>query len=180
MPSRSPSRASVFAEGSRAFEQRLMNNARRSDYVEALVALALRDGGWTRKAPWDAWDFDLESGVRLKVKQSTAVQAWGNGETRTAPPFGIAPAKMYWDEKEGRCVPEPGRHADIYVFAWHGAPRETADQGDPTSWEFYAVPECDLHEQKSIALKARQGLTAPRRAEDLAVTLGGIPGRFRG
>ena len=95
MPSRSPSRASVFAEVSRTFEQRLMNNARRSDYVETLVALALRDSGWTRKAPWDAWDFEHESGVRLKVRQSAAVQAWGNGETRTAPRFGIAHAKMY-------------------------------------------------------------------------------------
>jgi hypothetical protein len=46
------------------------------------------------------------------------------------------------------------------VFAWHGALRETADQGDPSSWEFYVVAERDLPEQKSIALAAIRSLTS--------------------
>ena len=68
-------------------------------------------------------------------------------------------------------MPDPGRHADNYVFAWHGAPRETADQGDPRSWEFYVVPERDLPEQQSITLKAVQGLTAPCGIDGLAAAV---------
>ena len=43
-----------------------MNNVHRSDYVEAIVAVALTDYGWTRKDPWDGWDCEHESGVRLE------------------------------------------------------------------------------------------------------------------
>ena len=59
---------------------------------------------------------------------------------------------MYWDEEEGPCVEHRGRLAHIYVFAWHGETGESADQGNPTSWEFYVVPEARLPEQKTIAL----------------------------
>ena len=55
---RSSLRARVLAEVSRAYEQRVMNNVHRSDYVEAIVAVALADYGWTRKAPWEGWDCD--------------------------------------------------------------------------------------------------------------------------
>ena len=60
---------------------------------------------------------------------------------------------------EGRWVPEAGRHASVYVFAWHGGTGTTADQRDPATGEFYVVAERDLPEQKPIALKALQ---APR------------------
>ena len=46
-------RARVLAEVCRAYEQRVMNNVHRSDYVEAIVAVALADYGWTRKDPWE-------------------------------------------------------------------------------------------------------------------------------
>lgn len=154
------SRSSVLAEVSRRYNQPVMNNVHRSEFVEALVALALRDSGWTRKAPWDAWHFENESGVRLKLKHSAAAQSWGSGEIRSAPRFDIAPVKQYWDEEGGRYVDHDGRPAEIYVFAWHGAAREKADQGDPSSWEFYVVAERDLPEQKSIALAAIRSLTS--------------------
>ena len=143
------------------------------------MALALRDSGWTRKAPWEAWHFENEAGVRLNLKHSAAVQSWGNGETQSSPRFGIAPGKAYWDEKEERCVEHAGRLADIYLFAWHGETGETADQGDPTSWEFYVVPERDLPEQKSIALTALPGLTAPCGIERLAAAVDAISKRGR-
>ena len=165
----------VLAEVSRSYEQPVMRNGHRSEYVEAIVALALKDSGWTRKKPWGAWDFEHESGVRLKVKQSAATQSWG-GDGSSSPRFGIAPGRVYWDDKEGRCVSQPGRHADVYVFAWHGGTGETADQRDPTSWEFYVVPERDLPAQKTIALAATRGLTAACDIHRLAVALGSVAG----
>lgn len=166
------SRSSVLAEVGQRYKQPVMNNVHRSEYVEALVALALRDSGWTRKAPWDAWHFENESGVRLKLKHSAAAQSWGSGKIRSAPRFDIAPVNQYWDEEGGRYVDHDGRPAEIYVFAWHGARRETADQGDPSSWEFYVVAERDLPEQKSIALVAIQSLTSACDIGSLAAEVG--------
>lgn len=161
------SRAAVLAEVSRPYEQRVMNNVHRSDYVEAIVGLALKESGWTRKEPWDAWDFENESEVRLEVKQSAAAQSWGSGATQSRPRFDIAPRTGYWDDKEGSWVPHPGRHANIYVFAWHEGARDTADQRDATSWEFYVVSEGELPEQKTIGLTAIRDLTDPSDVEGL-------------
>lgn len=155
------SRVDVLAEVCRQYEQPVMSNAYRAEYVGALVALALRHSGWTRKAPWEAWHFENESGVRLKLKHAAAMQSWGNRETQDPPRFDIAPAKVYWDEKEGRCLEHHGRLGHIYVFAWHGETGESADQRDPATWRFYVVPESDLPEQKTIALKTVQSLTSP-------------------
>lgn len=159
--------AIVLDEVSRPYKQRVMNNVHRSEYVEAIVALPLRASGWTRTAPWDSWDFEHGSGVRLEVKQSAAAQAWKSAGRRSPARFDICPRTGYWDE-DGDWVPKPGRHADLYVFAWHGDDESTADQRDPGRWEFYVVAERDLPEQKSIALKDLQDLTSPCGIDALA------------
>ena len=165
------SRAAVLREVGRRYDRPVMNNVHRAEYVEGLVALALRDSGWMRKEPWEAWHFENESGVRLKLKHSAAVQSWEKGVAQDSPRFDIAPGKGYWDDEAGRWVESPGRHAEVYVFAWHGSSGETTDQRDPTSWEFYVVPERDLPEQKSIGLPAVRDLTSPCRIRDLATTV---------
>ena len=65
-------------------------SVRRSEYVEPIVALALKDSGWTRMTPWDSWDCEHESGSRLEVKQSAVAQGWGT-ERSSPPRFDIAP-----------------------------------------------------------------------------------------
>ena len=59
--------ASVLSEVSRTYDRRVMNNVRRSEYVEAIVALALEDSGWTRMTVsglpiLHTWRFDLAGG----------------------------------------------------------------------------------------------------------------------
>ena len=45
-----------------------------------------------------------------------------------------------------------------------GSPiRETADQGDPTSWEFYVLAERDVPQQESIRRKGGSGPDLPAR-----------------
>lgn len=171
--------ASVLAEVGRRYDRPVMNNVHRVEYVEALVALALRDGGWTRKAPWSTWHFENESGVRLKLKHSAAVQSWGDGVAQDSPRFDIAPGKGYWDDEEGQWVERRGRHADVYVFAWHGGSGEKLDQRDPASWEFYVVAKRDLPEQKSIGLPAIRDLTSRCRIERLAAAVGETSGAVR-
>jgi len=168
--------AIVLEEVSRPYKQRVMNNVHRSEYVEAIVALALKASGWTRMTPWDSWDLEHESGARLEVKQSAAAQAWKSPERQSPARFDIAPRTGYWDDEEECWVPKPGRHADLYVFAWHGADGDTADQRDAGSWEFYVVAERDLPKQKSIALNVLQGLTSPCGIDALAAAVDTVAG----
>ncbi len=162
--------AIVLEEVSRPYKQRVMNNVHRSEYVEAIVTLALRASGWTRTAAWDSWDFEHESGVKLEVKQSAAAQAWGSDGRRSPARFDIAPRTGYWDE-DGHWVPKPGRHAGLYVFAWHGVDENTADQRDSGSWEFYVVAEHNLPERKSIGLTVLQDLASPCGIDTLAAAV---------
>ena len=176
--------AIVLDEVSRPYKQRVMNNVHRSEYVEAIVALALRASGWTRTAPWDSWDFEHESGVRLEVKQSAAVQAWTISGRRSAgrrspARFDIRPRTGYSDE-DGKWVPKPGRHADLYVFAWHGVDENTVDQRNPGSWEFYVVAEYNLPERQSIGLKVLQDLKSPCGIDALAAAVDAVAGRVDG
>lgn len=147
----------VLAEVMSAFNQPVMNNVHRSDYVEAMVALALRKGGWHRTEAWDQWDLENESGCKLEVKHAAAAQRWPSGRSPVYPRFDIAPRKGYWDEN-GSWVPKLGRNAHVYVFAWHGAPSDTADQREPASWKFYVAVADDLPDQKSIALSRIRAL----------------------
>ena len=81
-PSLAP--AGVLEEVSRTYNRRVMNNVHRSHYVEAIVALVLRDSGWRRMTPWDSWDCEHESLVRLEVKQSAFAQGWGRNRSSAA------------------------------------------------------------------------------------------------
>ena len=149
-----------------------MSNAYHAEYIEALVAVALRESGWTRKAPWEAWHVEHESGVRLNRKHSAAVQSWGNDAPLTSPRFSIAPGKVYWNEEAGElhtAQQSPCRHLRLRLA--RAGTGESADQGDPKSWEFYVVPEPDLPKNKSISLKALKGLTAAVGIEDFAADL---------
>ena len=56
--------ASVLSEVSRTYDRRVMNNVHKSGYVEAIVALALKDSRWTRMIPWDSWEVQLREKVQ--------------------------------------------------------------------------------------------------------------------
>ena len=135
-----------------AYDMPVMTNIRRADYIEAIVAMTLRSEGWTRNTPWSSWDFHHnDTGCRMELKQSAARQHWGPSMSPAR--FDIAPRTGYWDEA-GDWHDDPGRHADVYVFAWHPEPGPSADQREPMSWRFYVVPECELPpNQKTIGLE---------------------------
>ena len=143
----------IQAETSKPYAQRIMANVYRSDYAEAIVAVALRRDGWSRMEAWSSWDFKHLSGCRLEVKQAAAAQSWGSHQEEKGARYDIAARKDYWDPETDTWKPANGRVADIYVFGWHGAPKHRADQRDPTSWEWYVVPAARLPDgQKSIGL----------------------------
>jgi len=161
-----PSSRDVFHDIVRTYNERVMTNIRRADYVEAIVAVALRDAGWFRKTPWDSWDFQhRDSGHRVEVKHAAARQTWGErtaGQAR----FDIAPRTGYWDESD-TWHDVPGRHAHVYIFAWHPDSEASADQREPMSWLFYVISEHALPRQKSIGLNQVKRLVDPSLADRL-------------
>ncbi len=138
------------------YDQRVIANVRRSDYVESMVAVAL-GSGWQWEGDWELWDLACRSdGVRVEVKQSAAMQTWSLPDETPKPSFDIAPRQG--DEK-------PKRHADIYVFAWHPLREESADHRCVEQWEFYVVAEKDLPaNQKTIRLGPLTRLKGARKA----------------
>ena len=67
--------------------------------------------------------------------------------------FDIAPRKGYFSEGGSEWVPKPGRHAHVYILAWHPIADETeADHRDPAQWLFFIVPAKQLpQDQKTIS-----------------------------
>lgn len=166
-----PSAIDLSKELLRAYNEPVMSNIRRADYVEAIVAMTLRSAGWSRNSSWSSWDFQHRgSGCRMELKQSAARQRWGRSKPAR---FDIAPRTGYWDEND-IWHEEPGRHADVYVFAWHPDAEPSADQREPLSWEFYVVLERDLPEQKSIGLNWIRDRAKPCRADELHAELGAV------
>ena len=136
----------------------LINNVERGHYLESMIALALGEL-WRPTAVlrgWAPWDFERKDGARLEVKQSAALQPWSGYDDAPRPrlaSFDIAFRKEVWT-KGGDFAPyDPGRPADVYVFAWHPIKDlRVADHRSPEQWRFVVVPEWHLPNQKTISI----------------------------
>ncbi len=164
----------VFETVLSRYDRRVMNNIHRAEYVECLVANLLGNAWtlpWTEGWDWAPWDLRHDSGKTLEIKQSAARQSWHREENvRAKPPrFDIAPRKGYWTT-ESDWVDEPGRAADIHVFAWHPeTDKKLVDQRNQDQWTFYVLRTKELPpQQKSIGLAGVEALTLLVRAESLA------------
>ena len=141
------------------YERPVMNNIERATYVEALVAELLGSEwtlSWNAGYDWAPWDLEHKSGFHLEVKQSAARQPWDCNECGKArkPVFDIAPRKGYYPRK-GSWVTKPGRHADIYVFAWHPETKaRRVDHRVPGQWTFFVIATEHLKppEQRAIGI----------------------------
>ncbi len=164
---------------SRVYDQPIIGNVERGVYVECMVELAMHsvDPRWSLTATWDAWDLEHQSSrARIEVKQSSCLQSWSPrsstaGMVKSSASFDIRPRTGYWDGEAERSV-ETGemRHADVYVFAWHGnCDPATADQRRSDQWEFYVVGSDDLPAgQKTIGLNPLRGFASRCSFDELA------------
>lgn len=144
-----------------AFGKPLITNVQRGTVAEAIIAFALEPEWTWCSADYASWDFERADGLRLEVKQSARKQSWNTGpDVRGRPSFDISPRQGRW---EGDIwFDEPGRSANIYIFAYHGVADEHADHRDPGQWEFYVVPTSILPpDQQRIALGSVRRLTSP-------------------
>lgn len=139
----------------------LVTNAFRGMLVEAMLAQVLEPGWRWCSKDWESHDFESADGVRLEVKQSAALQSWNAESSKPGTGrFDIAPRKVRW-EGAGR-IKAAGRHASIYVFAWHPVTDPvTADHRLAEQWLFYPVAERNLPKQHTIARGKIEGLAKP-------------------
>lgn len=135
----------------------LISNATRGRLAEFIVASALGIADGVRNE-WDAFDLKTAKGLRIEVKSCGYLQSWY--QKKLSPiTFSVRKTRK-WDAETGRMESEPGRHADIYIFALlaHKTSKRTLDALDLDQWEFYLVPTQKINErrrsQHSITLKS--------------------------
>ncbi len=139
------------------YDRPIITNNIRPHYVERMIVRALGDGWTLVSADWSGWDIESATGVRVEVKQSAVRQTWTDRPGRDGKPtvaiFDIRPRTGYWSEGGSKWVEQPGRIADIFVFAWHPVlDPAIADHRDPQQWRFYVVLEAALPPgQKTIS-----------------------------
>ncbi|HAK96025.1 MAG TPA: hypothetical protein DCM87_13795 [Planctomycetes bacterium] len=141
----------------------LLDNTARGVLAEFLVGLAVGaplDGVREEWAP-----FDLEAdGIKIEVKSAAYVQRWTQRKLSSIV-FRV-PKTLPWDADAGTSGTEPGRQADVYVFALLGhRDKSTIDPLNVAQWEFYALSRKTLDErrrsQHSITLRSLRSLAGP-------------------
>lgn len=167
-PSSTDIREAVFE---RLFTGRVVQNNFRGEVVETIVAAALGDSWQHCSDGWAGWDFQRKelSGrvLRLQVKQSAALQTWTQSKKST-PTFRIAEVSGYYRE-DGLWEKNKGRHAEIYIFGWHGDSSKSANQYDPMQWIFYVIPTLAIKNEnrKSIPLSDVKKLVVDVKFDEL-------------
>ena len=158
------------------YDRCVMNNIQRGDYIECLVAELLGPEWvlpWKTGYDWAPWDLKHRSTkVKIEIRQSAARQPWHTCEDFEArpPKFDIAPRKGYWTQ-DNKWIRERGRHAHIYIFAWHAETKKSlTDHRPPEQWNFYVMPTKRLPRcQRSMALSRIESLSAGRVRADALV-----------
>lgn len=158
----------------RLFDRQFVQNSFRGAFVEELIAPHLQPFGWAHCGDdWGSWDFEHESGTRLELKQSAAIQSWSKSDAEPmTPSFSIERKSGYYHG--ATWISSVGRPAHIYAFAWHGVlSRDEADHRRVDQWQFFPVLAARLPaEQKSIRLSVVKGLSPkPCSAHDLGEEL---------
>jgi hypothetical protein len=157
----------------RLFGSPLLRNSLRGELVEEIVGAALEPDWELCGGDWGSCDLKHRtSGLRIQVKQSAARQSWHRAEPAAGNPrFSIAAKTGRWEDGD-KWVAEPGRNAEIFIFAWHPGTGATADHRDPAQWLFHVIPERRLPPTKSISLAAVCALTEPVPFAGLAPAVG--------
>ena len=146
------------------FDEPVMLNTVRSDYVEVQVGVLLGDG-WRHVGQWDGWDYETGDGdelVRLEVKAGAAKQVWEQ-KVPSVCSLDVKPRTGYY-RAGAEWVEGAGRNADLYVLAWHDR-YDDADQRDEGQWIYYVLAATELPDSHSIGLVRLDALVHQERAK---------------
>jgi len=115
----------------------LIGNTERGIIAEYLVAVACGIDHKPRIS-WDAYDMELDNGIKIEVKSSGYLQTWKQ-KNFSKPMFNI-PKTFAWDSTENVYETLAKRQADIYVFAVHSHKEiTTINPLNTNQWEFYVI-----------------------------------------
>ena len=140
---------------------RILNNAHRGEVVEMMVLAALGDDWKHVGLGWHPWDLQRGHGTdrtRIQVKQTAAVQLWGDTVKRVLT-FGWKPNSPSYFERDnpGEEIESEGWFCDLFVFGIHDEmDRALIDQADPAQWAFMAIPVLDLKPRTNTMLLAKE------------------------
>ncbi|MFI9201604.1 hypothetical protein [Streptomyces sp. NPDC053048] len=145
----------------------LKTNTTRGLLAEFLVHRAV--GAQQRNQEWESFDVLTADGLRIEVKSSAYLQAWGQRKV-TKIVFDRLRTRT-WSPQTGDAT-EPSFNADVYVFAVHTATsHDDYDPLDVGQWQFYVVPSplIEAKGTKSLALNSVRALAGdPVPYSDLA------------
>ncbi|MFG2915598.1 hypothetical protein ACGF0D_22270 [Kitasatospora sp. NPDC048298] len=149
----------------------LRTNTTRGLLAEFLVHRAV--GAVRRNAEWESFDVLAPNGLRIEVKTSAYLQAWGQrrlSEIRFSRLRGRT-----WTPGDGD-APEQSYNADVYVFALHTA-RTHADYDplDIGQWDFYVASRALVEATGRASL----GLASVRRLCGEPVAYEQLPDHIR-
>ncbi|MFD8593826.1 hypothetical protein ACFV1L_02350 [Kitasatospora sp. NPDC059646] len=146
----------------------LRTNTTRGLLAEFLVHRAV--GATTRNAEWESFDVLAPDGLRIEVKTSAYLQAWGQRELSRIQ-FSRLRGRVW--TPAGGTAEEPSYNADVYVFALHTA-RSHADYDplDVAQWAFYASSRAGVERGG----RASAGLAAVQRLCGEPVGFPGLAG----
>jgi hypothetical protein len=163
------------------YRQPILSNLARPLLLERMIEVVLGENWKYVGANWSGWDIEHESkDYRIEIKQSSAWQTWSERPSLrgrlTKGSFDIRSRTGYFSDDGSKWIAEVGRHADAYVFAWHGiTEKEKVDHRDITQWEFYLLPTERLPaENKTISLSKLRKLANPISYRELAPAIEGI------
>ena len=100
------------------YDRRIIGNVERRTYVELMIELALERlrPRWWAADTWPPWTLEqAETGARIAVRQSAALQTWSASAIASLPEFDIAPRNGYYVDGSSQWVEvqPPQRPADI-------------------------------------------------------------------
>ena len=155
----------------RLYGSPLIQNNHRGELVEEIVAAALEPNWRLCAGDWASHDLEqITSRLRIQVKQSAARQTWHTSVSKQSPArFSIATKSGRYEGSD--FISEPGRNAEIYIFAWHEHVHDSADQADPAQWQFFVIAEKDLPAQSSIGLIWLKSNSHPANFDGLLYTV---------
>jgi len=149
-----------------AFGSAIVQNNLCALVVEAIIDAARKPSWHWCSVDRAGWDFEHETGTKLEVKQSAARQTWAASKLRRMPRFDIRGRTGYW-ENGITWIAQPGRYAQLYIFAYHPIVDEMADHCDPLQWQFYVVRAPLLLTAQAISLSSVKGLAFAQSWTDL-------------
>ena len=125
---------------------------------------------------WAPFDLETPDRIKIEVKSAAYIQSWKQNRLSRIS-FGVRKTRT-WDAESGHYdLSEPGRHADVYVFALFAQQEMPIDPLYLTQWQFYALSTKKLDDRKSISLSALEKLASPVGYYELADAVRKAAGR---